>query len=75
VHHCPHDGFRALYDRRDDPAELHNLLPTTDPKLRRIHDGLAAQLDAWGASASPEVSEKDEDPAVIEQLRALGYVE
>jgi arylsulfatase A-like enzyme len=72
---CPHDGYRALYDRTRDPNENNNLLPASDPKTQSIYEVLARRLAAWSASASPEDSTKDEDPTVTEQLRALGYVE
>jgi len=75
LHDCPYNGFKALYNRSRDPRERNNLLPSSDAKTHDIYQRLAKRLAAWSATAAPEESVKDEDPIVIEQLRALGYVE
>lgn len=56
-----------LYDLANDPGELENLLPGERRAYARLRDALAAVPPRFQAPA-------DTDPALREQLAALGYV-
>jgi len=59
------------FDRRRDPGELVPL-PAPDPS---VAEELVADLDAWIAQGKHRPAPATVDPALLERLRALGYIE
>ena len=72
---CSSDGRDELYDLREDPGELNNLIDLLPKEAERLAAGLKVWLEVVpkyepsSSQASPEV-----DPKVLEALRGLGYV-
>ncbi len=64
------DGSEELFDHRTDPTEQHNVAGA-EPALREAR---AAELRAFLARRVP-AAPMTEDPAQIEALRSLGYVQ
>ncbi|MCH7813305.1 MAG: sulfatase [Planctomycetes bacterium] len=69
------DERRELYDLSADPDELHNLIDDHPEQA----DRLAAFIDQWLAQVTEHVPAdpdhgRDRDPAVIRDLRNLGYL-
>lgn len=71
----PTPAWRALYDLRDDPRQLHNLL---DGRAGAEHERLAETLDALLRRHLAEQTSDNRSgklsPELIERLRSLGYV-
>jgi arylsulfatase A-like enzyme len=67
------DGETRLFDRRQDPAEL------VDQPAPEVRARLLGALEAWEAEAPPfqpqELGPRPSRDAVVEELRALGYVD
>lgn len=69
------DGRRELYDLREDPQELRNLIEERPGPAKR----LGAFLDAWLKRIPKHTpaggdTPRDLDPDTIEALRGLGYI-
>ena len=64
-----------LYDLRADPGEQQNLASHDEERVRHFHQQLVEYLDEAQGTISIESATEDVDPALREQLRALGYVE
>lgn len=62
-----------LYDRRNDPAELHNLIAEHPDVAGRMRDELS-EIEATLIANRPEASAAAPDPEAIERLSSLGYV-
>jgi arylsulfatase A-like enzyme len=76
LQHCPMQPRVELYDVAQDPDEAKNLLGRgATPALRETGRRLARDLTAWSQSADPLETIPESSPEVIEQLRALGYLE
>jgi arylsulfatase A-like enzyme len=77
--HCPlrgrFGGLRELYDVSTDPGEQLDLLGSDDPVSREIGRRLADDLSAWSRRSDPLPTIVEESEEVIEELRALGYVD
>jgi arylsulfatase A-like enzyme len=71
----PERGQAELYDRRQDPYQQHNLLPTHSAELVAIRDRLAAAVSAHAARLSQHTptTAGPADPDVEARLSALGY--
>src|SRR5262249_4990636 len=69
---CASDGTHALYDPRQDPHELTNLV-AAEPKLATEYLDL---LEAWRppAGESPMTPAPPMDPELRQRLRDLGYL-
>jgi uncharacterized sulfatase len=65
------DHLEAAYNLASDPAETNNLLPQSPPWAVPLADAIRRTLAAPTASAAP----RDFSPEVLENLRALGYIE
>jgi arylsulfatase len=68
----PDGPLEQLFDRRDDPAELHDRAegePETVERLRGVADRYLASKPSWGDAPTRELDELE-----LNQLRALGYV-
>jgi Arylsulfatase A and related enzymes len=71
----PDRGHAELYDRREDPYQQEDLLPTDDDALVAVRDRLAAAVSAHAVrlgGVSP-VDARPTDPDVEARLSALGY--
>ncbi|MDR9412602.1 MAG: sulfatase [Haloquadratum sp.] len=71
----PAAGHTELYDRRADPYQQTDLLPTDDAELVRVRDRLAAAVSAHAVrlgGVSP-ADARPADPDVEARLSALGY--
>jgi arylsulfatase A-like enzyme len=76
LQHCPVAARMELYDLAEDPGETRNLLgPGGGEALRQTSRRLARELAEWSQSAKPLEAIVENSPEVIEQLRALGYME
>ncbi len=66
-------GVEALFDVADDPAETHDLAADQPA----VSAALADQIDAFvqGISQPLDTRTAEVDAQIVEQLRALGYVE
>jgi arylsulfatase A-like enzyme len=61
-----------LYDLTSDPGEEHNLYAANDPRAVE----LAEQLDRWVAARPRQKTQPQRlDPASVERLKSLGYVQ
>jgi uncharacterized sulfatase len=65
------DQLEAAYHLALDPAEQHNLLPQSPPWAQPLADAVRRTAAVPAASAPP----RDFSPEVLENLRALGYME
>jgi hypothetical protein len=72
----PLEGLVELYYLPEDPDEQRNLLLHGNADHRARADALAAELEAWAASAAPLPSrpELEQNRETYERLKALGYV-
>ncbi len=61
----------ALYDLRQDPAEVHDVL-ALQPS---VADALRAALEDWGGRSLDSTSPRVTDASVQAELAALGYVD
>ena len=61
---------QELYDLGTDPGETINLV--TDDRTRA--DSLATLMEDWLVRTEPFVAEKLDNPDILEQLKALGYL-
>ena len=76
LQHCPMMARLEFYDLAKDPGEAQNLLGRgATPAVRETGRRLARDLAAWSQSADPLETIVESSPEVIEQLRALGYLE
>ncbi|MGI9590745.1 MAG: sulfatase family protein, partial [Myxococcota bacterium] len=76
LQHCPVRGRLELHDLAEDPGEQRNLLgPAGSASQREAGRRLGRQLATWSQSADPLETIAERSPEVIEQLRALGYVD
>ncbi len=68
------DGWRELYDLREDPGELRNLIDERPDDAERLAAYIRGWLETTPAYTLP--AEGDESPSrkVLESLRSLGYV-
>ncbi|MBN1490514.1 MAG: sulfatase-like hydrolase/transferase [Phycisphaerae bacterium] len=69
------DGRRELYDLQSDPGELNNLLPAQNSEAERLAQALQTWLDEVPTSETARGQTPTMNPAVLEALRHLGYVE
>jgi len=71
----PERGQAELYDRRQDPYQQRNLLPTDSAELVAIRDRLAAAVSAHAArlSHTTRTASGPADSDVEARLSALGY--
>jgi len=67
------DGYVELYDTRRDPGETRDLASERPDLVRKLE----AEPDRFraGAEVPRETVEAAMDPAMLEALRALGYVD
>jgi arylsulfatase A-like enzyme len=67
------DGSPELYDLNADPSEAHNLFRPGDPSAA----ALVASMTAWTATIPRQISRSGPrpDPATIERLKSLGYIQ
>ncbi|MBZ0268100.1 sulfatase-like hydrolase/transferase [bacterium] len=65
----PYLGGREWYRRSADPAELSPVPTPADP------EGLPALLDDWIARGRDRPAPTTVDPALVDRLRSLGYIE
>lgn len=76
LQHCPLVPRSELYDLSRDPGEQRNLLGKgAEATARQTARRLSRELTAWSESARPLKTIAESSPEVIQQLRALGYVE
>jgi arylsulfatase A-like enzyme len=76
LQHCPMMRMMELYDLGRDPGEESNLLgPAGGTSEQQMGQRLSRQLAEWTRSANPLETIEESSPEVIDQLRALGYVE
>jgi arylsulfatase A-like enzyme len=74
----PDGAGHLLFDYRDDPGESRDLLAATPraAHVGEIYEALARALEeAVPAVAVPDAETKQLDPAEVERLRSLGYVD
>lgn len=75
--HNAGEWFGELYDVTRDAAEREDLAARHADELQRLADRVRAQhrpLTAAGAPRADAASPSDMDPALLEKLRALGYL-
>jgi arylsulfatase A-like enzyme len=72
----PYLDHEELYNLKQDPRELTNLLAEPTTAIRQRRDDMRAELDAWIASGHPLASHfnPEQQHEVLERLRSLGYV-
>jgi arylsulfatase A-like enzyme len=68
------EGWEALYDLAEDPAESADVRQEHPPVLGRMRT-LVDRIVAGGSVAAEERLPEDADPELIEQLRSLGYID
>jgi arylsulfatase A-like enzyme len=68
------EGWEALYDLAEDPAETTDVQAAHDPVFGRMRT-LVDRIVAGGSVAAEERLPEDADPELIEQLRSLGYLD
>jgi arylsulfatase A-like enzyme len=68
-------GSAQLYDRLADPGEGHDLAAEKPEVVQRLADLLDAEIDGQASALQPTRHADPATPALVEQLRALGYVE
>ena len=71
LHWDPESGAHALYDLGEMPGERIDLMRSQP----LVPAGLRKALEEWAAQADPLPSERVSDAEVIEQLKALGYLQ
>jgi len=66
-----------LFDIRDDPGEISNLLEAHPEVAAELRERLLSEIARYSAPSGEEVSEALEEvsPEVLEELRALGYID
>jgi arylsulfatase A-like enzyme len=69
------DGSVQLYDRRADPDETRDVASEKPEVLEELAGLLRAELEGRASALAPSDESAPADPALLEQLRALGYVE
>jgi len=69
------DGSVQLYDRRADPDETRDVANERPEVLEEMAILLRAELEGKDSGLAPSDAAAPADPALVEQLRALGYVE
>lgn len=67
-------GSLALYDRREDPGELSNIAGYKPSLVEQLRKMVAARAETLTALDLLPVLAGNVDPAIIEELRALGYL-
>ncbi len=67
----PWSGAAEWFDRANDPGELDPVPPPDSPAFGKLE----RDLDAWGARGAPRDPPTAIDPALVEQLHGLGYVD
>jgi arylsulfatase A-like enzyme len=67
-------GNLALYDRREDPGELSNIAGYKPSLVEQLRKMVAARAETLTALDLLPVLAGNVDPAIIEELRALGYL-
>ena len=67
------NGIEALFDVAADPAETRNLAAEQRAQAAALERKIGAFMQAVGQPANPHTAEADAQ--IVEQLRALGYVE
>jgi arylsulfatase A-like enzyme len=76
VHIPPKPLGRGLYDLENDPGETNDLLDgDADPEHARVAGELDRELRAHLSAQRPDSRPETIDPATLERLRQLGYVE
>jgi arylsulfatase len=68
------DGAEELYDLDDDPGELRNLAEREGERLAELREVCKTALDRARATAVPQATGLPDDPAMLERLKALGYL-
>ena len=69
------DGSAQLYDRQADPDETRDVADEHPEVLEELANLLRAQLEGGASALEPSQEATPADPALMEQLRALGYVD
>jgi arylsulfatase A-like enzyme len=69
------DGAEELYDLRSDPGELDNQVERQPKRLAALRRACAAALERARETAVPQTTGLPDDPATLERLRALGYLD
>jgi hypothetical protein len=69
------DGRELLFDLRSDPREQQDLSSTQPERLAELRAACDEALRAARAAAVEDTSGLPDDPATLERLRALGYVD
>jgi arylsulfatase A-like enzyme len=69
------DGSVQLYDRRVDPDETRDVANEEPEVLEELAGLLRAELEGGDSALAPSDEAVPADPALVEQLRALGYVD
>ena len=65
-----------LYDLASDPAEEHDLIADRQALARQLDAQLTEFLERWPPlSEEPAPSDAVTNPALLDRLRALGYVD
>ena len=69
------DGSVQLYDRQADPDETRDVADEHPEVLEELANLLRTQLEGGASALEPSQEATPADPALMEQLRALGYVD
>ena len=64
-----------LFDLQADPQEQDNLLQRPNEEIMKRAGELSKLLQAWGKSAKPLDSTRDDSKETVRKLRALGYMD
>ena len=72
----PYQGVEELYNVRNDPDEVDNLLEHPSSGTAELADSLRRRLEVWAASADPLPSqfEPSQTQDTVKRLRSLGYL-
>lgn len=68
-------GKEELFDLRSDPLERHNLVSTAAASVKNRLRQLAVETSERAKREGQSVVPRPADPAIQEELRALGYVQ
>jgi arylsulfatase A-like enzyme len=69
------DGAEQLYDLHDDPGESRNLAEQEPERLAALRRACDAAMKVARETAVPQATGLPDDPATIERLKALGYLD
>jgi arylsulfatase A-like enzyme len=68
-------GKGQLFDLRSDPLERHNLASSAEAKIKDRLRRLAVETSERAKREGQSVAPRPPDPAIQQELRALGYVQ